>query len=54
MKQMGPSIHGHNSMVVGFTTTYVNGAYHNFVSSNLAHGEVYSMQLYTTNVMIAG
>ena len=33
-------------MVVGFTTTYVISAYHHYkvVSSNPAHGKVYSIQ----------
>jgi len=36
-------------MVVGFTTTYAISAYHyttNVVSSNIAQGEVYSIQHY--------
>jgi hypothetical protein len=37
---------GHDHMVVGFTTTNVISAYHHYkvVSSNPAHGKVYSIQ----------
>ena len=35
---------GHDHIVVGFTTTYVINT--NVVSSNLTHGEVYSIQHY--------
>jgi hypothetical protein len=41
--------HGHDLMVVGFTTTYTISAYRHatkIVSSNPAHGEVYSMLHY--------
>ena len=38
---------GHNRMVVGFTTTCAISSYHHLiVSSNSAHGEVYSIQHY--------
>ena len=38
---------GHDSLVVGFSTTYAIGAHHpNVVSSNPAHGGVSSMQHY--------
>ena len=41
--------HGHDLMVVGFTTTYTISAYRHatkVVSSNPAHGEVYSILHY--------
>ena len=39
--------HGRNRMEDGFTTTYAISAHlHNVVSSNPAHGEVYSIQHY--------
>ena len=38
---------GRDSMVIGFTTTYVISGYHlNVVSFNPVHGEVYSIQDY--------
>ena len=39
--------HGHDRLVVGYTTTYAISAYPTkVVSSNPAHAEVYSMQHY--------
>ena len=38
---------GRDRMVIGFTTTFAVSVYHhNVVSSNPAHGEVYSIQHY--------
>ena len=41
---------GHDRMVVGFTTTYEIST--KVVSSNLAHGEVYSIQHYVMKFLI--
>jgi hypothetical protein len=44
---------GYDHMVVGFTTTYVISAYHHYkvVSSNPAHGKVYSIQHNKTGIL---
>ena len=43
--------HGCDRMVVGFTATCAISAYHQVVSSNPAHGQVYSIQHYVIKLV---